>query len=207
MTASKQERLDAIAAEICAHLPCGFEPCESCATFVPGEGAADARVVFVGEAPGANEDREGRPFVGAAGRFLDTLLAEAGLARSEIFITNVLKSRPPGNRDPRADEVAHSWPWLEAQLAVIEPDVIVPLGRHALARFDPSVKIADVHGRPHTVGGRALFPLYHPAAALHGGKLRSALIEDARALGEWLRAGQPPSSPPRTLAGERGSTP
>jgi uracil-DNA glycosylase len=207
VTASKQERLDAIAAEICAHLPCGFEPCESCATFVPGEGSADARVVFVGEAPGANEDREGRPFVGAAGRFLDTLLVEAGLARSEIFITNVLKSRPPGNRDPRADEVAHSWPWLEAQLEVIEPDVIVPLGRHALARFDPLVKIADVHGRPHTAGSRDLFPLYHPAAALHGGKLRSALIEDARALGAWLRARQPPSSPPRTLAGERGSTP
>jgi DNA polymerase len=204
---TKQERLDAIAAEICAHLPCGFEPCESCASFVPGEGAADARVVFVGEAPGANEDRSGRPFVGAAGRFLDTLLAEAGLSRSEIFITNVLKSRPPGNRDPRADEVAHSWPWLEAQLAVIEPEVIVPLGRHALARFDPAVKIADVHGRPHEARGLSLFPLYHPAAALHGGKLRSALIDDARALGEWLRARQPPSSPPRTLAGERGSTP
>jgi len=203
---TKQERLDAIAAEICAHLPCGFEPCESCTSFVPGEGAADARVVFVGEAPGANEDRSGRPFVGAAGRFLDTLLAEAGLARSEIFITNVLKSRPPGNRDPRADEVAHSWPWLEAQLAVIEPEVIVPLGRHALARFDPSVKIADVHGRPHVAGGLQLFVLYHPAAALHGGKLRSALVEDAQALGEWLRA-QPPSRPPRTLAGERGSTP
>jgi DNA polymerase len=206
-SSSKQERLDAIAAEICAHLPCGFEPCESCASFVPGEGAADARVVFVGEAPGANEDREGRPFVGAAGRFLDTLLAEAGLSRPEIFITNVLKSRPPGNRDPRPDEVAHSWPWLEAQLAVIDPEVVVPLGRHALARFDPAAKIADVHGRPHSAGGRSLFPLYHPAAALHGGKLRGALVADARALGEWLHERQPPSRPPRTLAGERGSTP
>jgi uracil-DNA glycosylase len=160
---------------------------------VPGEGAADARVVLVGEAPGANEDRLGRPFVGAAGRFLDTLLAEAGLARDEIFITNVLKSRPPGNRDPRADEVAHSWPWLEAQLAVIEPELIVPLGRHALARFDPTVKIADVHGRPHRAGGLVLFPLYHPAAALHGGKLRSALLEDARALGAFLEARQDPA--------------
>ena len=187
MSLTRQERLDAIAAEICAHLPCGFEPCESCATFVPGEGNPDARVVLVGEAPGANEDRLGRPFVGAAGRFLDTLLAEAGLAREETFITNVLKSRPPGNRDPRADEVAHSWPWLEAQLAVIEPELVVPLGRHALARFDPTVKIADVHGRPHEAGGRRLFPLYHPAAALHGGKLRSVLIEDARALGRLLR--------------------
>jgi uracil-DNA glycosylase family 4 len=186
---TRQERLDAIAAEICAHLPCGFEPCETCATFVPGEGNADARIVLVGEAPGANEDRLGRPFVGAAGKFLDTLLAEAGLRRDDVFITNVLKSRPPGNRDPRSDEVAHAWPWLEAQLAVIEPELIVPLGRHALARFDPTARIADVHGRPHHANGRDLFPLYHPAAALHGGKLRSALIEDARALGAWLNRG------------------
>jgi uracil-DNA glycosylase family 4 len=185
---TKQERLDAIAAEICAHLPCGFEPCESCASFVPGAGDADARIVLVGEAPGANEDRLGQPFVGAAGRFLDTLLVEAGLSREEVFITNVLKSRPPGNRDPRADEVAHSWPWLEAQLAVIEPELIVPLGRHALARFDPHARIGDVHGRPYSAGGHALFPLYHPAAALHGGKLRSVLLEDARALGAWLRS-------------------
>ena len=185
---TRQERLEAIAAEICAHLPCGFEVCESCTTFVPGEGNPDARIVLVGEAPGANEDRLGRPFVGAAGRFLDTLLAEAGLRREDVFITNVLKSRPPGNRDPRADEVAHSWPWLEAQLGVIEPELVVPLGRHALARFDPTVRLADVHGRPHRAAGRDLFPLYHPAAALHGGKLRSALIEDARALGAWLSA-------------------
>ena len=183
---TRQERLDAIAAEIRAHRPCGFELCESCTTFVPGEGDADARIVLVGEAPGANEDRLGRPFVGAAGRFLDTLLAEAGLAREDVFITNVLKSRPPGNRDPRADEVAHAWPWLEAQLAVIEPELIVPLGRHALARFDPAAKIADVHGRPHRAGGRDLFPLYHPAAALHGGRLRATLVEDAQALRAWL---------------------
>jgi uracil-DNA glycosylase len=189
---TRQERLDAIAAEIRGHRPCGFEPCESCTSFVPGEGSPDARVVLVGEAPGANEDRLGRPFVGAAGKFLDTLLAEAGLAREETYITNVLKSRPPGNRDPRAGEVAHSWPWLEAELDVIRPALIVPLGRHALARFDPAAKIADVHGRHLHAGGRALFPLYHPAAALHGGKLRSALVEDARRLGESLRASAAP---------------
>jgi uracil-DNA glycosylase len=183
---TRRERLDAIAAEIRQHLPCGFEPCETCTTFVPGEGSAEARVVLVGEAPGATEDRTGRPFAGAAGRVLDTLLAEAGLAREQTYITNVLKARPPGNRDPRADEVAHSWPWLEAELAVVEPELVVPLGRHALARFDPAAKIAGVHGRPHTAGGRSLFPLYHPAAALHGGKLRGALLQDARRLGEWL---------------------
>lgn len=185
---TRQEQLDAIAEEIRGHLPCGFEPCESCTTFVPGEGDPHARVVLVGEAPGANEDKQGRPFVGAAGKFLDTLLGEAGLAREDTFITNVLKARPPGNRDPRPDEVAHSWPWLDAQLAVIEPALIVPLGRHALARFAPEARIADVHGRRLQAGGRALFPLYHPAAALHGGRLRSVLIEDARLLGQALSA-------------------
>jgi uracil-DNA glycosylase family 4 len=183
---SRRALLDAIAEEIRGHLPCGFEPCETCANFVPGEGDPDARIVLVGEAPGAREDALGRPFVGASGTFLTALLSEAALAREDVFITNVLKARPPGNRDPRADEVAHSWPWLEAQLAVIEPELIVPLGRHALARFDRSAKIADVHGHPLQAGGRALFPLYHPAAALHGGKLRATLIEDARRLGETL---------------------
>jgi DNA polymerase len=178
--------LDAIAEEIRGHLPCGFEPCETCTNFVPGEGDPDARVVLVGEAPGAKEDALGRPFVGASGTFLTVLLGEAGLAREDVFITNILKARPPGNRDPRADEVAHSWPWLQAQLAVIQPELIVPLGRHALARFDSSAKIADVHGHPLQAGGHELFPLYHPAAALHGGKLRATLIDDARRLGETL---------------------
>ena len=102
---TRKERLDAIAAEICAHLPCGFEPCESCATFVPGEGSPDARVVLVGEAPGANEDEQGLPFVGRAGQLLDQLLAEIGLARADVFICNTLKCRPPGNRDPLPIEI------------------------------------------------------------------------------------------------------
>ena len=184
--AAKQRRLDAIAAEICAHRPCGFEPCESCASFVPGEGDPDARVVLVGEAPGANEDRLGRPFVGAAGRFLDTLLAEAGLSREDVFITNVLKSRPPGNRDPRADEVAHHWPWLERQLAIIAPKLVVPLGRHALARFAADAKISEVHGTAIEGGGHALFPLYHPAAALRSTQVRALLFEDAQKLAAAL---------------------
>src|SRR5213078_1201098 len=146
--------LDAIAEEICTHTPCGFEPCETCTHFVPGEGSAEARIVIVGEAPGASEDKAGRPFVGRAGKLLDQLLAEAGIAREEAFITNVVKARPPGNRDPRADEVAHHWPWLERQLAVIRPELLVPLGRHALARFAPGARIGDVHGeRVEPVGG------------------------------------------------------
>jgi uracil-DNA glycosylase family 4 len=182
----RQALLDAIAADIRDHVPCGFEICERATRLVPGEGAAEARVVLVGEAPGAGEDRSGRPFVGPAGKLLDQLLEAAGLRREDVFITNVVKARPPGNRDPRADEVAHHLPWLEAQLDVVRPRVIVPLGRHALARFAPELKISEAHGRAVEQDGRTLFPMYHPAAALHAQRLRETLFDDARALGEML---------------------
>jgi uracil-DNA glycosylase len=149
---------------------------------VPGEGSATAAVVLVGEAPGASEDQSGRPFVGSAGKLLDVLLAEAGLARPDVFITNVVKARPPGNRDPLAAEVAHHLPWLVAQLEVIAPRLIVPLGRHALARFVPGVRISDVHGHVLQRDGRTFFPMFHPAAALRGRRLREAALADARAL-------------------------
>jgi DNA polymerase len=180
--------LDALHAEIRAHkgTGCGFEPCETCTQMVPGEGPASAAVVIVGEAPGAREDQQGRPFVGSAGKLLDRLLAEAGMERDDVYITNVVKARPPGNRDPRRDEVAHHWPWLERQLDLIKPALVVPLGRHALARFAPEVKIGETHGQPLEADGRRLFPLYHPAAALHNQSLRETLVEDARALGRAL---------------------
>jgi DNA polymerase len=176
--------LDDIARELRQHrgCGCGFAICEEATNLVPGEGSGHAGVVLVGEAPGAREDATGRPFVGASGKLLDRLLAEAGLDRESVFITNVVKARPPGNRDPRADEVAHHGPWLERQLAVIRPRLIVPLGRHALAHFAPGLKISDTHGRPAAAGGYDLFPLYHPAAALRGGALRETLFADARAL-------------------------
>ena len=153
---------------------------------VPGEGDPNADIMIVGEAPGASEDKQGRPFVGRAGKLLDELLAEAGLERSDVYITNVVKARPPGNRDPRADEVAHHMPWLEAQLALIQPSLVVPLGRHALAHFAPDAKISEVHGEYVEGLDRALFPMYHPAAALHSQGLRETLFEDARALGAQL---------------------
>jgi uracil-DNA glycosylase len=181
-----QKVLDAIAKEIRDHVPCGFEICEQATNLVPGEGSATAAVVLVGEAPGAKEDESGRPFVGGAGKLLDRLLEEAGLERSDVFITNVVKARPPGNRDPKADEVAHHWPWLDAQLAIIAPQLLVPLGRHALARFAPDAKIAEAHGSVLEHDGRRLFPLYHPAAALYNGGLRATLMDDARALGRAL---------------------
>jgi uracil-DNA glycosylase len=185
--------LDDLHEEIRSHGGCGFEPCESATNMVPGEGSATAEVMIVGEAPGASEDKQGRPFVGRAGRLLDQLLATAGLEREQVYITNVVKARPPGNRDPRADEVAHCMPWLEAQLALIQPRLVVPLGRHALAHFTDSAKISEVHGTLVIDRGRALFPMYHPAAALHNQALRETLFDDARSLAaalERVRTGE-----------------
>jgi uracil-DNA glycosylase family 4 len=153
---------------------------------VPGDGPAVAEVVFVGEAPGASEDKAGRPFVGSAGKLLSRLLADAGLQREDVYVTNVVKARPPGNRDPRKEEVAHHMPWLVAELDALEPRAIVPLGRHALAHFAPDAKISEVHGQPLERDGRLVFPWYHPAAALHNQGLRETLHEDARALGALL---------------------
>ncbi len=187
--AGARARLDVIAQDLLDHLPCPSEPCATCKQLVPGAGSASAHVVIVGEAPGAAEDASGLPFVGNAGKLLDRLLEEAGLVRADVFVTNVVKARPPGNRDPRPDEVAHHWPWLQAQLDVLRPRLLVPLGRHALGRFAPKAdRISDVHGRVLERHGRRLFPLYHPAAALHNPALRATLSADARALGEALRA-------------------
>jgi uracil-DNA glycosylase family 4 len=180
--------LAALHDEIVAHDGCGFEPCEAATNMVPGEGDPDAAVMLVGEAPGANEDRLGRPFVGRAGLLLEELLGAAGLARDAVWITNVVKARPPSNRDPKAAEVAHCMPWLEAEVALIRPALIVPLGRHALRHFAPAAKIAAVHGTLLPAGERTLFPLYHPAAAMYNQSLRATLFADARALGEAVRA-------------------
>jgi DNA polymerase len=182
MEASPLPALEGLHHEIRSHRGCGFELCEAATNLVPGEGSAVAEIMFLGEAPGANEDLQGRPFVGRAGQLLDELLAEAGLDRERVYITNVVKARPPGNRDPRAAEVAHWMPYLEAQLALIQPRLVVPLGRHALAHFTDGAKISDVHGTLTFERGRALFPLYHPAAALHNGSLWGTLVDDARRL-------------------------
>lgn len=157
---------------------------------MPGEGNPVAEAVLVGEAPGASEDRSGRPFVGGAGRLLDRLLAEAGIERADVFITNVVKARPPGNRDPRRPEVEHHLPWLEAQLAIVRPRFIVPLGRHALTHFVPGAKITEVHGTVMERDGATIFPMLHPAAALRNPKFREAVFEDARTLGEAIRSGR-----------------
>ncbi len=168
---------------------------------VPGEGPRSARVMFVGEAPGFHEDRQGRPFVGAAGNFLTELLASIGLKREEVYITNIIKCRPPGNRDPYMDEIEACSPYLDRQVELINPKVIVTLGRYSLAHWLPNAKISQVHGKPIRVSRRVIFPIYHPAAALHQPALKRTVEEDFRKLGAFLAGAikveeeEPPEEP------------
>ena len=153
---------------------------------VPGEGPADAKIMFIGEAPGFNEDRQGRPFVGAAGQFLEELLALAGLRRRDVFIANVVKHRPPNNRDPEPDEIAACGVFLERQIAAIDPLVIVTLGRFSMAKWFPGERITRIHGQPRWVGGRLIVPMMHPAAALHQPQNRPLIEADFQRLPEFL---------------------
>ena len=153
---------------------------------VPGEGPPDAEIMFVGEGPGFHEDRQGRPFVGAAGQFLSEMLGNIGLQRERVFITNVVKCRPPNNRDPFPKEIAACAPYLDRQIALIRPLVIVTLGRHSMGRFFPSEKISSIHGTARLVDGQTVVALYHPAAALHQQSLRHTLEEDFRKLPRFL---------------------
>jgi DNA polymerase len=153
---------------------------------VPGEGPLNAEVMFIGEAPGANEDRQGRPFVGAAGSFLSELLAAAGLAREDVYICNVLKCRPPGNRDPLPNEIDACRDYLDEQIDLIDPLIIVTLGRFSMARYFPRQAISRVHGQVREVAGRYYVPMYHPAAALHQGNLKAVMLRDFSRLGDLL---------------------
>jgi uracil-DNA glycosylase len=149
---------------------------------VPGEGNPRARIMFVGEAPGAQEDAEGRPFVGAAGKLLDRLLDEAGLQRADVYITNVVKHRPPGNRPPRRSEIQQELPDLEREIEAVAPELIVPLGRHALDALAPGHKVTQEHGTLIEHDGRRLYPTFHPAAGLRSTDLRAQLHDDFRRL-------------------------
>lgn len=153
---------------------------------VPGDGPVDAELMFVGEGPGFHEDRQGRPFVGAAGQFLDQMLTGIGLARDQVFVTNIVKCRPPNNRDPHPTEIAACAPYLDQQIGLINPLVIVTLGRHSMARFFPGEKISGIHGTARVVDGRTIVALYHPAAALHQQSLRTTLEEDFRTLPRFV---------------------
>jgi uracil-DNA glycosylase family 4 len=154
---------------------------------VPGEGPEDAEIMFIGEAPGFHEDRQGRPFVGAAGKFLEELLASIGLQREEVYICNVIKCRPPGNRDPLSDEIEACKPYLDKQIELIQPKLIVTLGRHSMARYFPNTQITRIHGQPKRIGGRIYYPMFHPAAALHQPKWRSAVEADMLKIPQILK--------------------
>ncbi len=164
---------------------CQCELKKSATQGVPGHGSAEAEIVFIGEAPGRDEDKMGQPFVGAAGKFLNEMLASINLKREDVYITNIVKYRPPNNRDPEPIEVEACAKWLEEELSVIEPKLIVFLGRHALQHFFPNEKISLVHGKllkKKTKIGDTFFALYHPAAALHNGSMREVLMEDFQKL-------------------------
>ena len=163
---------------------------------VSGEGPDHSDLMFIGEAPGYHEDRRGQPFVGAAGRVLETMLNSAGLKRSDVFITNIVKCRPPNNRDPRPEEIASCRKYLSAQIDAVSPKVIVTLGRHAMSNFLPDATISKSRGKPTTVNGLTVFPIYHPAAALHQPNLKEALEEDMNKLANLLRHKSPTQSTP-----------
>lgn len=190
---TKQEQLNELNKRMLACSNCALR--KTCAQVVPGEGSAEAQILFIGEAPGKKEDESGRPFVGAAGKFLDEMLGIINLEREDVYIANVVKCRPPGNRDPLPEEAAACWPWLMGQIKIIDPKLIVTLGRHSMERFLPSAsrrkKISQVHGTliiktlPE-IGQRNFYTLYHPAAALYNGGLRKTLIADFKKIPQVL---------------------
>lgn len=177
----KQAQLNRIRDEIINKNICP-ELAKQATNLVMGDGNLNADIVFIGEAPGKNEDEQGLPFIGAAGRFLNEMLAEAGMQRSDVYITNIVKYRPPNNRDPEPDEKKAFWPYLLKQLQIIQPKVVITLGRHSMEYFLPGMRISAIHGEPKRIQfGKdklVIIPLFHPAAALYNGSLRQTLIDD-----------------------------
>ncbi len=206
--------------EILMHVAKEVSTCQKCALYhsrkkaVPGEGPATSEIMFIGEGPGFYENEQGRPFVGAAGQFLDQLLAQAGLKRSEVWIGNVVKCRPPGNRDPQPEELAACDVYLERQIRAINPSIIITLGRYSMGKFMPGAKISTVHGQMRRIGDRYVIAMFHPAAALHQASLKPAILADfaklpelldqarkglGRAARETVQEPQPPKEDPKQL--------
>ncbi len=201
---SSVDILKVVAAEASVCTKCDL--CKGRTKAVPGEGNPQASILFIGEGPGFNEDRQGRPFVGPAGQFLDELLASINLKRSDVFITNVVKCRPPNNRDPEPGEIAACSDYLDRQIAAINPAVIVTLGRHSMAKFFGSEKVSVIYGRARRIDGRVCIAMYHPAAGLHQASLKDTIradfkkipliIEQAARMAEESKA-KPEPSPPK----------
>ncbi len=181
MIQNKQNRLEQIKADIISKNICP-NLAKTAKQLVFGDGNPSADIVFIGEAPGKNEDEQGKPFVGAAGKFLNEMLASVGLNRDDVYITNIVKYRPPNNRDPLPEEKQNFLPFLRAQLEVIKPKIVVTLGRHSLECLIPGLQISQVHGHPKRYKGLIILPLFHPAAALYNGGLRQTLMDDFAAI-------------------------
>lgn len=173
-----------------AEIAAQIQQCKACRLYeqarnpVPGYGNPNAEILFIGEGPGAEEDRQGLPFVGRSGQYLDYLLNLIGMKREQVFITNVIKHRPPDNRDPQPDEILACKMYLDRQFEIIDPLVVVTLGRFSMARYFPDAKISQIHGQPRYEGSRAYYPLYHPAAALRNPQLRFDMETDIHRLVE-----------------------
>ncbi len=179
-----EETLSQIAKDVSVCVNCALH--EGRKKSVPGDGPATAEIMFIGEGPGFHENEQGRPFVGAAGKFLDQLLAQADVTRADVFIANVVKCRPPGNRDPLPEELAACDVHLEAQIKAINPSIIVTLGRFSMSKFITGVKISAIHGQMQKVGERFIIPMFHPAAALHQPPLKPSILADFAKLPEQL---------------------
>ncbi len=179
-----EETLAQIASEVSVCTLCALHKSRKKA--VPGEGPANSEIMFIGEGPGFHENEQGRPFVGAAGQFLDQLLAQAGLKRAEVWIGNVVKCRPPDNRDPMPEELASCDPYLERQIAAINPKIIVTLGRFSMGRSMPGAKISAVHGQMKRIGNRFVIAMFHPAAALHNINIKPQILADFAKLPQLL---------------------
>jgi DNA polymerase len=188
------DSLEQVAAEVSGCTKCQLHHSRS--KSVPGEGPADAQIMFIGEGPGFNENQSGRPFVGSAGQFLVELLAQIDLKREDVFICNVVKCRPPNNRDPQPDEIAACEDYLNRQISLINPRVIVTLGRFSMARWFPNERISHIHGKAKRVGDKMIVPMFHPAAALHKPELKQAIIDDFKKLPQYVTEAlqQPPVS-------------
>lgn len=188
---SKQEQLNKLSEQMFKCSSCVLRG--TCKQVVPGDGSAEAEVLFIGEGPGQKEDELGKPFVGAAGKFLDEMLGTIKLKREDVYIANVVKCRPPQNRDPLPEEAEACWPWLEKQIEIINPKLVVTLGRHSMERFLPNMKISQMHGKALRrnipgLGSRVFYALYHPAAALYNGSMRTVLIQDFKKIPKVLEA-------------------
>lgn len=181
---SAEETLKQIAGEVAVCTDCILHKTRK--KSVPGEGPANSEIMFIGEGPGMNENEQGRPFVGAAGNFLNQLLAQAGLKREEVWIGNVVKCRPPENRDPQPDELAACNIYLERQIEAINPRIIVTLGRFSMGKFMPGAKISAIHGQMRKIGSRFVIAMYHPAAALHQPALMKTIMGDFSKLPQLL---------------------